>query len=110
VQAYSPLGTPGYKESDEPNVLQDPVLNKMAKKYNRSVAQVCLKWALQRGTSVVVKSSSLQHQLENLAIANEHDAWTLSEDDMEEIASTDKGYRFFRPEDWWGEMSMAVFN
>lgn len=106
VQAYSPLGTPGYKELDEPNVLQDNVLRSIASRHNASVPQVCIAWALQRGCSVVAKSTSGERQAENLRSLE----LTLTPDEMEEIKSLDRGYRFFRPEDWWHSMAMAVFD
>jgi alcohol dehydrogenase (NADP+) len=108
-QAYSPLGTPGFKERDEPVVLDDPVLNEIAKRHGVSVAAVCLAWAVQRGTSVVAKSTNPQHLRDNLEAATSSDI-RLSEEDMAAIASLDRGYRFFRPEDWWGKMAMAVFD
>lgn len=118
-QAYSPLGTPGYKESGEPIVLEDPVLQSIAKKYNVSVAQICLTWAIQRGGSVVAKSASSEHQKENLNVLKQPNAEggeteqltvTLSEEDMKQIASLDRHYRYFRPEDWWPDMAVAVFD
>ena len=108
VQAYSPLGTPGNKEAGEPLLLEDPVLRKIAQKRNVTVAQVCLAWALQRGTSVVAKSASVERQQENL-MAGQEGFLTLTEEEMATIASLDRGYRFLRPEDWWPEMGMAVF-
>ena len=105
-QAYSPLGTPGYKESGEPVVLDDPVLRKIAARHEVAPSQICLAWALQRGTSVVSKSVDAQHQASNLAAAN----ITLSDEEMAEIAKLDRGYRFFRPHEWWGERSLAVFD
>jgi alcohol dehydrogenase (NADP+) len=108
LQAYSPLGTPGAKEADEPSILTDPVLGKIAEKHNVTVAQVCIAWALQRGTSVVAKSASPVRQEENLKAAKE--PLTLTPDEMMEIALLDRGYRFFRPEEWWGSMGMAVFD
>lgn len=120
VQAYSPLGTPGYKESHEPNLLQDPILQHIARNHNVSTAQVCLIWALQRNatTSIVVKANQMQHQMENISILNTTNTTTehsslkivLSEEEMQQIASLDRRYRFFRPEDWWGEAGMAVFD
>jgi diketogulonate reductase-like aldo/keto reductase len=107
-QAYSPLGTPGSKGEGEPRILDDPVLKKIADAHNVSVANVCIAWALQRGTSVVVKSASPERQKENWGIQDEH--IQLSESNMADIASLERGYRFFRPEDWWGNMAMAVFH
>lgn len=106
VQAYSPLGTPGYKESDEPIVLENKVLKTIALRHNATVAQVCIAWALQRGCSVVTKSISDKHQQENLQSLD----LKLSSGEMDEIAQLDRGYRFFRPEEWWGSMAMAVFD
>jgi alcohol dehydrogenase (NADP+) len=106
-QAYSPLGTPGYKERDEPVVLDDPVLKEIADRYGVSAAAICLAWAAQRGTSVVAKSTNPQHQRDNLEAVTE---LRLTDVDMAAIAALDRGYRFFRPEDWWGEMAMAVFD
>jgi alcohol dehydrogenase (NADP+) len=107
-QAYSTLGTPGYKEEDEPQILDDPVLRKIAEAHNVSVANICLAWAIQRGTSVVAKSASPERQKENWRMAEA--PVTLSELEMAEIAKLEQGYRFFRPEDWWGSMAMAVFD
>ena len=108
VQAYSPLGTTGYKEADEPTLLDDPVLQRIAAKHDISAAQVCIAWAIQRGTSVVAKSASPEHQKENLAPISS--SITLSEEEMSEIEGLERGHRFFRPEDWWGSMAMAVFD
>jgi diketogulonate reductase-like aldo/keto reductase len=104
-QAYSPLGTPGYKETQEPTVLDDPQLQAIAGAHGVTTSQVCLAWALQRNTSVVVKSTSSQHQADNLKALN----LQLSRDDITTIAGLDRNYRFFRPEDWWGSIG-AVFD
>ena len=114
VQAYSPLGTPGFKERDEPHILSDPVLNDMAKSKGITVAQLCLQWSLQRGCSVIAKSSNLRHLEENLLVNYKNEFVTgtmqLSSDEMDKIAELDRGYRFFRPEDWWPENPVPVFH
>jgi alcohol dehydrogenase (NADP+) len=109
-QAYSPLGSPGYKGKGEPTVLEDPVLQTIANTHNATVAQICIAWALQRGTSVVAKSSTPERQQENLVVASDEHKILLSTSDLLEIEKLERGYRFFRPEDWWGEMAMAVFD
>jgi diketogulonate reductase-like aldo/keto reductase len=108
VQAYSPLGTPGYKASDEPTVLDDPLLRQIAAAHSITPAQLCIAWALQRGTSVVVKSVQEARLVENMQMSN--GTVRLSEEEMSQIASLDRGYRFFRPQDWWGDKNMAVFD
>lgn len=114
VQAYSPLGTPGYREAGEPNVLADPTLAEIAAAHGVSVAQLCLRWSLQRGCHVVAKSSQRKHMEENLLTGFENDLDSamplLSVDDMERIAALDRRYRYFRPEDWWKDMPFAVFH
>ena len=107
-QAYSPLGTPGYKGDDEPKILDDPVLLNIAAAHNASVANVCIAWAIQRGTSVVAKSANAKRQAENLQTMKK--PITLTYADLSEIVTLERGYRFFRPEDWWGSMAMAVFD
>jgi diketogulonate reductase-like aldo/keto reductase len=108
LQAFSPLGTPGYKEEGEPSILGDPVLTKIASAHGVTVAQVCISWAMQRGTSVVTKSSNPKRQEENWKMKDH--GITLSAEEMKEIESLDRGYRFFRPDEWWGSMAMAVFD
>lgn len=130
VQAYSPLGSPGYKESAEPEVLSDPVLIEIANKHRISVAQLCILWSLQRRCHVIAKSANKQHMEENLLVHHRYEFATtttceddstnaptagttisiLSVQEMERIASLDRGYRFFRPEDWWTENPVPVFH
>lgn len=135
VQAYSPLGSAGYKEADDPTLLEDPVLQKIATNHNTTVAQICLAWALLRGTSVVVKSASPVRQQENwesVSCASSdgknddasaaappsrrvsgdsgYDTIALSDEELAEIEGLERGHRFFRPEEWWGDMAMAVFD
>ena len=90
-----------------------------------TVAQVCIGWALQRGTTVVVKSTSPERQRENImlqltdsvvSIDNSVDenssaaGFMFSEEELREIAGLESGHRLFRPEEWWGDMAMAVFD
>ena len=107
-QAYSPLGSPGYKGEDEPRILDDPVLQKVAQSHNVSVATICIAWALQRGTSVVAKSIDSKRQAENILASKA--SITLTDAEMAEIDQLERGYRFFRPLDWWSHMAMAVFD
>jgi diketogulonate reductase-like aldo/keto reductase len=112
VQAYSPLGTPRYKEAHEPHVLNDPTLQRIANSHSISTAQLCILWALQRGTSIVTKSLKEEHLIDNIQLISAEGTpmITLPDEDMDDIAKLDRGYRFFRPQDWWGEKSMAVFD
>ena len=41
------------------NFFNDPILTKIGKKYNKSAAQVALRWNIQRGVVVIPKSKAL---------------------------------------------------
>ncbi|KAI2494072.1 Aldo/keto reductase-like protein [Fragilaria crotonensis] len=101
VQAYAPLGSPGFKESGEPSVLDavQEVSNA------GTPAQVAIAWALQRGTTVVVKGTSEEHLKENLNA----EYIKLKPSDIKKIDKLNRNYRFFRPEDWWGPAG-AIFD
>lgn len=114
VQAYSPLGMPSYKETGEPDVLSDPILQEIAATHNITVAQLCLQWSLQRGLHVIAKSSKIKHLEENLMVSHKNEFANnqiqLSQEEMNRIATLDRNLRFTRPEDWWNDPIMPVFN
>ncbi len=58
--AHSPLSSPG--------LLEDPVLRRIARRVGKSVAQVLLRWYLERGILPVVSSAQRHHLAENLEI------------------------------------------
>ncbi len=70
VQAWSPLGTG--------KVLSNPTLIHMAKKYNRSVAQLCIRWCLQNGTVPLPKSATPSRIIENTRVFD----FEISAEDM----------------------------
>lgn len=73
VSAWSPLGTG--------KLLKFEILNEIAQKYNRSVAQLCIKWCLQNGTLPLPKSKDKERMIENLSV----DDFEISKEDMETI-------------------------
>jgi diketogulonate reductase-like aldo/keto reductase len=74
VQAFAPLG-----HSMEPRVVDDPVITAIAKRINKTPAQVALAWAVQRGTAYLTTSTSPRHIQENFEIS------ALPEDAMREM-------------------------
>ncbi|WP_026038882.1 aldo/keto reductase [Myroides injenensis] len=62
VEAWSPLG--------RGNVLDNMELQRIAAKYNVSVAQLCLRWIIQKGHLPIPKSSSIERMKNNLNIFN----------------------------------------
>ncbi len=73
VEAYSPL-TVGRK-------LRHPVIAEVARRHNRSPAQILIRWALQHGTVVIPKSSHEERIRENIDVFG----FELSESDMAEL-------------------------
>jgi 2,5-diketo-D-gluconate reductase A len=67
------------------NMFQNEVLVSIAKKHNKSVAQVILRWLTQREIVVIPKSVHKERILENFNIFD----FELSQEDMETIAALD---------------------
>jgi D-xylose reductase len=97
VTGFSPLGAPSYvpigmaTESD--SVLADPVVVEIARTIGRTPAQVVLRWGIQRGTSIVPKTSKTLRLRENLALFD----FELTSDQMNAITALDRHRRFNDP-------------
>lgn len=100
LTGYAPLGSSDrparLKVDDEPILLNDPVIEKIASRNRISPAQVLIGWAVQRGTSVIPKSVRKERLVENL----DADRVSLSEQDLEEIAMLDKHRRYISGTFW----------
>lgn len=72
------------------NIFQNPVLTKIAEKYNKTTAQVILRWNIQRGIVVIPKSVRKERIEENFNIWN----FELDQNDMQEIKSLDTGKNY----------------
>ena len=64
VTGFSPLGSPSYvslgmARPDE-SVLDSDVIRQIAEKHQRTPAQIVLRWGVQRGTSIVPKTSHVE--------------------------------------------------
>jgi diketogulonate reductase-like aldo/keto reductase len=62
-QAFAPLG-----HSSEPNLLEDPVITAIARRFNKTPAQVLLAWAIQRGTALLTTSKTPSRIKENFGV------------------------------------------
>lgn len=69
----------------------NPVLEAIGKKYGKSVAQVALRWLTQRDVIIIPKSTHVERMEQNLNIFD----FTLSDEDMAEIARLDTGKSLF---------------
>lgn len=73
------------------NFFTNPALEKIGQKYGKSVAQVALRWLTQLGIIIIPKSVHIERMEQNLDILD----FTLSENDMAEIALLDTGKSLF---------------
>ena len=73
------------------DMFKNPILSEIGKKYNKSVAQVILRWLIQRNVVVIPKSVRKERMIENFNIFD----FELSEDDMSKIKSMDTDKSLF---------------
>jgi diketogulonate reductase-like aldo/keto reductase len=75
LQAFAALG-----HSSEPKLLENPVITAIAKRVNKTPAQVLLAWAIQRGTAPLTTSKNPSRIQENFEVS------ALPEDAVREIS------------------------
>lgn len=73
------------------NFFSNPVLESIGYKYGKTVAQVALRWLVQRGVIIIPKSVHVERMEQNLNILD----FTLSDEDMAAIACLDTGKSLF---------------
>ncbi|KAM7157189.1 aldo-keto reductase family 1 member C15-like [Molossus nigricans] len=93
--AYSALGA--QKDSkwvvkDSPALLEEPILNAIAKKHRRSPGQVALRYQVQRGVVVLAKSFTEKRIKENFQVFD----FELTPDDMKAIDGLNRNFRYIR--------------
>ena len=79
MEAWSPLA------AGRSGIFSNPTLAAIGKKYQKSIAQVCLRWHFQRGVVAIPRSSQKAHMIENLNIFD----FKLAASDIQTIASMD---------------------
>jgi alcohol dehydrogenase (NADP+) len=94
LTAYSPLGSKDrpdrLKRADEPSLLENEVIRSVAEKHGATPAQVLIRWAVERDTVVIPKSTNPGRIEENFRSAK----LNLDDDDMKQIAGLDLHYRY----------------
>jgi diketogulonate reductase-like aldo/keto reductase len=87
VNAYSPIGGKGNEGDVTDELLSDPVLQKIADSHGKTIAQVILRWHLQRGVTPIPKASSQERIHENRDVFG----FELSDADMSAIKGLERG-------------------
>jgi 2,5-diketo-D-gluconate reductase A len=104
VEAWAPFA------EGKNNIFQNEILLSIAAKHNKSVAQVILRWLVQRGIIALAKSTRKERMIENISLFD----FELSEEDMAAITTLDtKISSFFDHRDpamvkWLGERKLDV--
>jgi diketogulonate reductase-like aldo/keto reductase len=94
VEAAAPLA--------RTEVFDDPVIQDLAAEYDRSPAQIILKWATERDVVVLPKSSSPAHVRRNVELFD----WDLVPEDRERIDDLDRDHPVYDTpaRDWTGDV------
>ncbi len=78
LECYSPL--------EQGRALDDPTVTAVARRVERTPAQVLLRWGVQRNTVVIPKSSRRERIVENAQIFD----FELGDDDMRTLDALDR--------------------
>ncbi len=73
------------------NIFSDPTLSEIGAAHGKSVAQVVLRWLIQRDVVVIPKSVRLERMRENIDVFD----FELTDDEMDRIAAMDTGTTLF---------------
>lgn len=89
LMSWYPLG------HGDKSLQNEPVFAKLGEKYGKTPAQVILRWHTQMGFAVIPGSKNVDHIKDNLDILD----FTLTNEEMAEIAKLDKGVRYYHRTD-----------
>lgn len=97
ITAYSPLGSPNrpWAKPDDPKLLNEPKLQKIADRYGKTVAQILIRYQIDRGNIVIPKSVTKKRIADNFAVFN----FELSAEDIALIDKFDCNGRIVSMED-----------
>lgn len=102
VTAYSTFGPSSFveldwqKAIDTPVLFEHPVIVAIAKKHEKSPAQIILRWATQRGLAVIPKSTSQRRLEDNLNVCS----FDMETCELDKISGLNRNLRFNNPTDY----------
>ncbi|WP_226022177.1 aldo/keto reductase [Halomicrobium salinisoli] len=94
IEAAAPLG--------RTEVFEDDTVRDLAEEYDRSPAQIVLKWEVERGIVALPKSSTPEHVRQNLDLFD----WDVAEEDLERLDDADRNHPVYDhpARDWTGDV------
>lgn len=81
VEAYASFGTTKSNETASTDIIDNDSILNIAKNHDKTASQVILRWTIQKGISVIPRSKSRNHLMENLNIFD----FELSPEEMKSI-------------------------
>jgi len=85
LMSWFPLG------QGDKNLINEPVFVELGKKYNKTPAQIILKWHTAMGFIVIPGSKNVDHIRDNFALFD----FDLTKEDMDKIATVNKHKRYY---------------
>ena len=85
IQAWYPLG------HGDTALLNDETIVEFGEKYQKSTAQIILRWHIQAGNIVIPGSKNPEHIKANFDLFD----FALTEDEMKKISELDKNVRYY---------------
>ena len=89
LMSWYPLG------HGDKSLMEEPIFAELGRKYGKTSAQIILRWHTQMGFVVIPGSKNVAHIKDNLDILD----FTLTDDEMAEIAKLDKNERYYHRTD-----------
>lgn len=111
VTAYSSFGSLSFEEFSMKAakgltpLLEQDTIKSIAEKHGKTPSQVLLRWATQRGLSVIPKTTRPAIMQANLDVTS----FDLTTEDLEAISGLDRNLRFNQPSNYFATDSLWIF-
>ncbi|KAJ4134717.1 D-xylose reductase [Fusarium equiseti] len=111
LTAYSSFGPTGFIELDmdiaksASPLMEHEVFTSLGSKYNKSSAQVLLRWATQQGLAVIPKSTTPKYMEQNFDCVD----WNIDEEDMKRISKMNLNLKFNKPTNYFPTEKLWIF-
>mmetsp|Transcript_26986 Transcript_26986/g.56250 ORF Transcript_26986/g.56250 Transcript_26986/m.56250 type:complete len:384 (-) Transcript_26986:123-1274(-) len=93
ITAYFPLGG---DIANKDKAMRNEILGQLSEKYDKSVSQIMLRWAIQKGCAVIPGTGNPKHMQENLDVYG----FKLKDEDMQTISELKHGVSGFTHMDY----------